>query len=108
MYNKDELTTGIELIGKSVFFNVNIFANDFMFLISIVVLLVLKIYLFQNLDNFAAQFGGLVGLCSGFSLISVLEFMYWFSLRIWHDQRKQKKAEEAAKDIEISTKSKDD
>ena len=44
--------------------------------------------------------------------------MYWFSLRIWHDQRKQKKAEEAAKDIEgelinnktekISTKSKDD
>ena len=80
--------------------------------------IVLKIYLFQNLDNFTAQFGGLVGLCSGFSLISLLEFMYWFSLRIWHDQRKQKKAEEAAKDIEgelvnsktekISTKSKDD
>ena len=60
--------------------------------------------IFLNLDNFSAQFGGLVGLCSGFSLISVLEFIYWFSLRIWHDQRKRKKAEEAAEDIEINNK----
>ena len=33
------------------------------------------------------QFGGLVGLCIGFSLLSVIEFCYWFSLRLWHDER---------------------
>ena len=37
------------------------------------------------------QFGGLVGLCIGFSLISVIEFMYWFSLRLFHDERIREK-----------------
>ena len=45
-----------------------------------------------------AQFGGLVGLCVGFSMISILEFFYWFTFRLWVDERKRKKAK--VKDIE--------
>jgi len=45
-----------------------------------------------------AQFGGLVGLCVGFSLISILEFFYWFTMRLWIDERKRKK--DKVKDIE--------
>ena len=32
--------------------------------------------------NLLAAFGGLVGLCSGFSIISLIEIIYWFSIRI--------------------------
>ena len=40
----------------------------------------------------------MVGLCVGFSLISILEFFYWFTMRLWIDERKRKKAK--VKDIE--------
>ena len=32
-------------------------------------------------SNFVANTGGLMGLCMGFSLLSAIEFIYWFILR---------------------------
>ena len=49
-----------------------------------------------------AAFGGLVGLCVGFSVISLLEVVYWFTVRLWIDRiRVKKKKENAASKAKI-------
>ena len=35
-----------------------------------------------------ANFGGTVGLCTGFSLLSLAEILYFFSLRIFNDRER--------------------
>ena len=37
-------------------------------------------------QDLIAFFGGIVGLCMGFSLLSGAEFLYWFTLRLLVDQ----------------------
>ena len=37
-----------------------------------------------------AAFGGLVGLCIGFSILSAVEIVYWFTLRLYLDHFKRK------------------
>ena len=37
-------------------------------------------------QDLIAFFGGIVGLCMGFSLLSGAEFVYWFTLRLLVDQ----------------------
>ena len=37
-----------------------------------------------------AAFGGLVGLCIGFSILSGVEIIYWFTLRLYLDHFKGK------------------
>ena len=32
--------------------------------------------------DFVSQIGGVLGLCIGFSLISLIEIIYWFTLRL--------------------------
>ena len=63
-YERDKLFGTLDLIGKAIW-NMNDlwFSNH------------TKCY-------FSAAFGGLVGLCSGFSIISLIEIIYWFSIRI--------------------------
>ena len=39
----------------------------------------------------AAAFGGVIGLCIGFSLLSGVELIYWFTLRLFIDQFRKKK-----------------
>ena len=39
----------------------------------------------------SAAFGGIVGLCSGFSLLSGVELIYWFSLRLLMDHLRHNK-----------------
>ena len=39
----------------------------------------------------AAAFGGVIGLCMGFSLLSGVELIYWFTLRLFIDQFRKKK-----------------
>ena len=34
----------------------------------------------------SAAFGGIVGLCMGFSLLSLAEFLYFFSIRLFADR----------------------
>ena len=34
-----------------------------------------------TIEDLIAAFGGLVGLCTGLSLLSILEFLYFFTLR---------------------------
>ena len=36
----------------------------------------------MTLIGYISQMGGLLGLCLGFSLISLIEIMYWFTIRI--------------------------
>jgi hypothetical protein len=38
-----------------------------------------------------ASFGGIVGLCMGFSLLSGAEFIYFFTIRMWIDVWRGKK-----------------
>lgn len=40
-------------------------------------------YLYFHRSVVAANFGGLVGLCSGFSFLSVVEIVYFFTLRLY-------------------------
>ena len=35
--------------------------------------------------------GGVLGLCTGFSLITAVELLYWFTVRIFNDYRNRKK-----------------
>ena len=35
-----------------------------------------------------AAFGGIIGLCMGFSLLSGCEFVYFFTLRLFYDKSK--------------------
>ena len=44
------------------------------------------LYLFLS-----AAFGGIIGLCMGFSLLSGVELIYWFTLRLFIDQYRKKK-----------------
>ena len=43
----------------------------------------------MSLNNFSANFGGTVGLCIGFSLLSLAEILYFFSLRPINDLDKR-------------------
>ena len=38
----------------------------------------------------SASFGGIVGLCMGFSILSGFELIYFFTLRTWIDHRREK------------------
>ena len=37
---------------------------------------------------FSAACGGIIGLCVGFSLLSGVELIYFFTLRMWVDHRR--------------------
>ena len=41
---------------------------------------------------FSASFGGVIGLCMGFSLLSLAELIYFFTIRLSVDLRKEKSA----------------
>ena len=41
---------------------------------------------------FIAAFGGLVGLCTGFSILSAMEILYWFIIRLSLTYFKKKKS----------------
>ena len=41
---------------------------------------------------FSASFGGVIGLCMGFSLLSLAELIYFFTIRLSVDLRKEKRA----------------
>ena len=43
----------------------------------------IKIYLKWYFKDLIAAFGGLIGLCTGFSLLSLAEIIYFFTLRWW-------------------------
>ncbi len=51
--------------------------------------------LYGAMDVIAA-FGGIVGLCMGFSLLSAAELIYFFTLRFWLDRQAKKKADQRA------------
>lgn len=42
-------------------------------------------------------FGGIVGLCMGFSLLSAAEFIYFFTVRFWVDTRRNEKEKKPKK-----------
>ena len=42
-----------------------------------------------------AAFGGMVGLCIGFSILSGLEIIYWFTFRLCLEIQKRKKKKKA-------------
>ena len=48
----------------------------------------------MNLINFpfSASFGGVIGLCMGFSLLSLAELIYFFTFRLTVDLRREKRA----------------
>ena len=37
----------------------------------------------MTVKNYVAQVGGLMGLCLGFSLLSAIELIYWFTFRLF-------------------------
>ena len=39
-----------------------------------------------NYISLLANLGGVLGLCTGFSLITAVELLYWFSIRIFSDK----------------------
>ena len=41
--------------------------------------------------SFLASMGGLLGFCTGFSLLSAVELIYWFTVRILNDYFHRKK-----------------
>ena len=45
-------------------------------------------YLNKKIHLFSASFGGIVGLCMGFSILSGCELLYFFTLRMWIDHRR--------------------
>lgn len=50
--------------------------------------------------NFSASFGGLIGLCTGFSFLSLAEIFYFFTLRCMLPIcRKRKKGNQARKQV---------
>ncbi len=65
-YSRDELYTLIDVICKHLF--------------------TFCLFTFCTEPFIAAAFGGIVGLCMGFSLLSGVEFLYWFSIRIFFDK----------------------
>ena len=42
----------------------------------------------KKIHLFSASFGGIVGLCMGFSILSGCELLYFFTLRMWIDHRR--------------------
>ncbi|XP_068083963.1 pickpocket protein 28 [Anabrus simplex] len=48
-----------------------------------------------GLSDFLANCGGLLGLCIGFSILSLVEVVYFFTLRIFFNFRKEHKKQEA-------------
>ena len=36
----------------------------------------------MTVENFISQVGGLMGLCLGFSFLSAIELIYWFTFRL--------------------------
>lgn len=47
----------------------------------------------------AANLGGVMGLCLGFSLLSLIEVIYWFTLRFFLDKRNFNHANETADQV---------
>ena len=75
-YSKDQLYGALDVIGKlklQRIVNINLLINIFLLI--------------------SAAFGGLVGLCIGFSILSGVEIIYWFTIRLYLDycRRKTKK-----------------
>ena len=52
--------------------------------------------------------GGVLGLCTGFSLITAVELIYWFTVRILHDYCRRNKIHPQSANDEESPKSADD
>ena len=48
----------------------------------------------MNEFGFLSQVGGSVGLAMGISMVSVIEVIYWFTVRFFNDLRRDKKKEE--------------
>lgn len=42
-----------------------------------------------GLTDFAAYCGGVLGLCLGFSFLSIVEIVYYITLRLWFNLRQQ-------------------
>ena len=36
----------------------------------------------MTINNYISQVGGLMGLCLGFSFLSAIELIYWFTFRL--------------------------
>ena len=70
-YSREQLYTPMDVIGKLYYF----------------ILFQLKI---DQKFYFKAAFGGIIGLCMGFSLLSGVEFIYWFTLRLFMDHCRKK------------------
>ncbi len=48
-------------------------------------------------DNYASgTWGGIIGLCNGFCLLSACEIIYWYTIRLFNDYRTDKKAKAEA------------
>lgn len=45
-------------------------------------------------QDLIAFFGGICGLCLGFSLLSGAELIYWFTLRLFMDEKKDDEKED--------------
>ena len=44
----------------------------------------------MTLVGYISQMGGLLGLCMGFSLISFVEILYWFTIRLCRNMMDKK------------------
>ena len=69
-YSREELYSIMDVIGKTCFLLHDSFLAHFLI---------------------SAAFGGIVGLCMGFSLLSLAEFFYFFTLRLFVDCRRERK-----------------
>ena len=50
----------------------------------------MHLHFFVTFSYISAAFGGVIGLCSGFSLLSGVELLYWFTIRLFVDYMKTK------------------
>ncbi|XP_055321187.1 pickpocket protein 28-like isoform X2 [Sitodiplosis mosellana] len=59
---------------------------------------------YYNFSNFLANSGGLFGLFMGASLLSFIELIYYFTLRVFFTRRKQKRIHDADSNTSLSLK----
>ena len=67
----------------------------------------IKSNLHYNFYFSSANLGGVLGLCTGFSLITAVELIYWFTVRILHDYCRRNKINPQSSNDEESQKSGD-
>lgn len=56
-----------------------------------------------NTSHFSANTGGLLGLFMGFSLLSVIEIVYYFTLRLWSRIWKKKSMKKEKNKFQVQT-----